>query len=989
MKYMQQIAIILIALVISITINTSIALAGLNINYMGGSDNINNYRRYNDYTKIEVNASIEGDTDITTSQVKIGNCNSATAFTSCSSGVCVFQSSVASVTPKTYTGNIVLCKDDNTQADSKAYSLTVDNTAPTASFNYAAGMVSFSAADTACSACAGCSGIQKVDFVVDGITQKTILGNSLCSYQNTTDLSLNVQGTETKYVCLDVYDNVQNKGTICKDIFIDNSAPSIVDATLIANGVPVTTINGAPIMNAQILVRINEDIGLKDGSVRADLSGLNENSAFKSQYSNIQGSCTKSTYYNCVFPFILQLSNGGSIPIRVEAIDNNSNVMNTTYNINLNVDTTAPQSILIKTNYRDSTGVYWIGPANNTIYADILETGSGFNNKIVTLDMSSILTDAGRYLPTSCTSGWTCMWMLPNSKMETLVTGNSYPLTITYPSQDDAGNQLTGVTSLSVKYDKDIPVKNAIQIMTSADQHGNKFNCLVNECKKGDYVEIKLNVSDSGSNQINAYADLGLIGGDDNSSMSCNYDGANHLCQIDINGLNGPFENTKINFRVYDLTGNVLSFSSDEFSIYGVGNQTEFWNIGSITQRPEVIDRQTTSIIQQRVYYSVNLIGSNANSIIRTYVRDCDSDVSYDDPRIFGNIAGSSTPYLEFVLNQQDFPNNEYNITCKLGILTLYDRKIYTEEKNLTIPVKFYSMPLGYLPAKVTEEIDRVKNSDLVQEKGIMKLNDFFEDWKYGCKILNNVLSIVSVLASIQAIFAGLGDLGIAWAKTIGNYLNIAKITGSKIYIVLAKINEWGCAAVSCKLASKLFDKFVNDKNLPIDDPAKKESATTIIDYLYKNPEESIYSSILTLCVPGVVYNMEKARQIECAYIKCLRDEVPQGMPLYKCTYERKYNMCKFVFSQKRLGIPFAQMWNYLTGALMEMVKNPASVVFVMASIGCSASNNILELPKALCSIYQIFKSISQITDYVNGFEDSWGKVQGDLCDGVLDETTS
>jgi len=992
MKYVKQIAIILIALVISITINSSIALADLNINYIGGSDNVNNYRRQNDFTKIEVNASIEGDADITTSQVKIGNCNSATAFQSCSSGVCVFQSSVSSVTPKTYTGNIVLCNDANEQVDSKQYLLTVDNTAPTASFNYASGNISFSITDTACPACVGCSGIKQIDVLVDGMIQKTVPGNSLCSYSNTTDLSLNVQGTQTKHICLDAYDNLNNKGTSCKDVFIDNTAPSIVDATLIANGVPVTTINAAPIMNAQLLVRINEDIGLVPGSVRADLSGLNENPALKSQYSNVQGSCTKSTYYNCVFSFILQLSQGGSIPIRVEAIDNNSNVMNATYNINLNVDTTAPQSTAIRTNYRDSVGNYWIGPSNNTVYVDILETGSGFNNKIVTLDMSSILTDSGRYLPTTCTPGWTCMWMIPNSKMKTLVTGNSYPITITYPSQDDAGNQLTGVTSLSVKYDGSKPVVNNIS-MIYVDQYGNKYDCLANECKKGDYAEIKLNVSDLGSNQITAYADLGLIGGEDNSSMSCMYDGANHLCQININGLNGPFENTKIDFRVSDLTGNTLFFSSNKFSIYGVGNQTEFWNIGSIDQKPEVIDRQTTSIIQQRVYYSVNLIGSDANKIIRTYVRDCDSDVANDAPRIFGNGPGMSKPYLEFVLNQEDFPDNQYNITCKLGILTLYDRKIYTEEKNLTIPVKFYSMPLGYLPTKITEEIDRVKNSNLVQEKGIMKLRKTMDSLKYACQILNNILAIWSVLASFKLFFASLADLGVPFTKTVVNVLSSVENGVGMIYTILSKINEWGCGAVSCKLASKLWDKYINKVNLPINDLLINQSSKNIIDYLYKNPEESIYSSILTLCLPGVIYNMEKARQIECAYIRCLRDEVPQGMPLFKCTYERKYNLCKFVYTQKKLGIPFAQMWNYLAGALVEMVKNPLSLVFTALAIGC---NNELMTKigihmslNAVCSVKNVFKAISQIRDYISGFKDSWGKVQGDICEGVLNEKAS
>ena len=42
--------------------------------------------------------------------------------------------------------------------------------------------------------------------------------------------------------------------------------------------------------------------------------------------------------------------------------------------------------------------------------------------------------------------------------------------------------------------------------------------------------------------------------------------------------------------------------------------------------------------------------------------------------------------------------------------------------------------------------------------------------------------------------------------------------------------------------------------------------ADNIADTLYATPEESIISSFLTLCLPGILYNIDKGRQIECRY---------------------------------------------------------------------------------------------------------------------------
>ena len=45
-------------------------------------------------------------------------------------------------------------------------------------------------------------------------------------------------------------------------------------------------------------------------------------------------------------------------------------------------------------------------------------------------------------------------------------------------------------------------------------------------------------------------------------------------------------------------------------------------------------------------------------------------------------------------------------------------------------------------------------------------------------------------------------------------------------------------------------------------------------DKLYDN----MYASLLGLCVPGIIFNIEKAREIQCRKIICYGREVPSGI---------------------------------------------------------------------------------------------------------------
>lgn len=64
------------------------------------------------------------------------------------------------------------------------------------------------------------------------------------------------------------------------------------------------------------------------------------------------------------------------------------------------------------------------------------------------------------------------------------------------------------------------------------------------------------------------------------------------------------------------------------------------------------------------------------------------------------------------------------------------------------------------------------------------------------------------------------------------------------------------------------------------------------------DPKQSLIASIGTVCIGGIVYNLEKLRQIQCQYIKCLEDTAKQGGDIAICEDTKQTAQCMYVTGQ-------------------------------------------------------------------------------------------
>ena len=132
-------------------------------------------------------------------------------------------------------------------------------------------------------------------------------------------------------------------------------------------------------------------------------------------------------------------------------------------------------------------------------------------------------------------------------------------------------------------------------------------------------------------------------------------------------------------------------------------------------------------------------------------------------------------------------------------------------------------------------------------------------------------------------------------------------------------------------------------------------------------PENSLILSMATGCIPGVVYNLEKYRQIECSYYKCLRDYTKIGWPKFFCSSTRASSKCKYVYGQVFWTIPWTAFADYAMNIVKDYFANPLSVLFTAAEIACdrfSGSN----IATATCAIKKAGRILGTVNDALDAF---------------------
>jgi hypothetical protein len=153
---------------------------------------------------------------------------------------------------------------------------------------------------------------------------------------------------------------------------------------------------------------------------------------------------------------------------------------------------------------------------------------------------------------------------------------------------------------------------------------------------------------------------------------------------------------------------------------------------------------------------------------------------------------------------------------------------------------------------------------------------------------------------------------------------------------------------------------------------------------------QSLYAnfplSFAGLCLPGIIHNVEKYRQIQCRHVYCLENEVQAGIAsIEACRELRDYQECKYWKGELFQLIPLWGVLNRLIELVKNLLKDPIAILRVVLLLSCSKA--FCAKSGTLSGFCQFVAYFTFILDLVNEIVSTWQQIETqtekDFCEQV------
>ena len=101
------------------------------------------------------------------------------------------------------------------------------------------------------------------------------------------------------------------------------------------------------------------------------------------------------------------------------------------------------------------------------------------------------------------------------------------------------------------------------------------------------------------------------------------------------------------------------------------------------------------------------------------------------------------------------------------------------------------------------------------------------------------------------------------------------------------------------------------------------------------DPRDNFIVAIGSLCIPAILYNLEKWRQIQCTYGNCLITSGQTSLPSSLCAENKAYAQCIFIVGAIAQLIPLANFLSNIQEAIAQIFSDPLVLVDTALSLIC------------------------------------------------------
>lgn len=997
MNWKKVTAMLMIYLIVFMTVITSLAFAQISQITVRGQSGIQNFVQSNDQVDVTVNVDIPGDPYINNSQVKLNNI----VFSSCSAGVsgtnCHVNFPTTGTTQFTLAQtpfSIFLFADDGSQFASAPAGVTLDNRGPIIS-NFVITpdrsldntvTLSYSITDVASFGAPlnVCTKPDHVDVLVDNsvATTHTITSPSCSAVVSKPFIAPFTSGV--KQICLIGYDKFnQPSSPTCANLEIV-PLPQINPATfsiLDGLGVPMNVVPPyeSPV---RIQTHIVSD-SFAQASVLADLSSLGAS-------TSVTGPCVlvEPLAYKCTFDSSIKINQSGTYNIALSYTDTNGTSITESKSASILVDNIGP----VITSLTSNTS--YLKPLGNTISATVSEAGSGLDAADMKLHVGSASPISAQY----CLSGYTCVWNNINAG-----TGDLVEVSIRPDSKDRFGNPAVLFTR-TFQIDRNPPQIRDVKITNIGGQNP----AIPGFPRLGETIEIEVTVTDdiqAASMQIPVSAvntQVGVAVG------SCSLVGGDVFkCTVSFPITKPGYITTQLPIKVFDAAGNIASVTRD-FAVYSTNSiaNPDFWQ-SSVDCSPSRIDRSVTTLINQLEFCHVRLISNNNAQVVSQNLQGCaDAQNSSTSTLLLRkdllNIP-SQDPVIRLLFKTAEFKINSIELECSLEIRSLVAGSIteQLEIEKVPISIPLYNQPLGKLDKNVQAKIDDAKDSvdnflwDII---GILRL--IFKYAEIICKTYYSLVRVINFGYGVYKIIEG-GENAVKLAfppagppleaqrKGYAYSLEYGRVDVIGIGKYADKFCKWiNCQHVDSGEKDGFFEQTGGGGGIA-SDFVGKIGGNFLQTYTGKNPQEymnvkdSIVLSLLGVCIPGIIYNLDKYRQILCMYADCLQNNPKTGIPISACEQQKEYATCKYFVGEVFKIVPFTALFDYYMDAIRNALSDPLGIVGIVFGAICAPTIEApLGFPYDFCVGVEIANQLGYIIKDVTAIIDGdYFKLQEDFCE--------
>ena len=401
----------------------------------------------------------------------------------------------------------------------------------------------------------------------------------------------------------------------------------------------------------------------------------------------------------------------------------------------------------------------------------------------------------------------------------------------------------------------------------------------------------------------------------------------------------------------------------------------------------------------QRVFCSIALkTGAQNVELLSTRLVGCDDpDGQLNREIAINNFRGSKNPGIVLEFHQFEAQAQNFSTKCTLRLQTKRGDKVIqqTEDEfvNITVPffVTQFDDALSTIEDKIDDAKDEAKN-DLWKTIGV--LNDIFETVRAICQVSPFIILIIEVIDAWQSNSGEVLKEFIVTAPIAAAQCGESAEQQAQLNSI-SKFLQVLCTIASCNTEGVQISSYISGLQW------YTELQKNVLDfynyysgrYLVGRPATSLYDnaflSVAGICLPGIIYNMDKYRQIQCRYIYCLENEVKGGVAtLESCRELKDYQECKYVWGEVFQIIPFVGGIDQLLSSIKASLSDPSGLLGfantvaarICAAIYCEAS----PAGKQACDIIAF---VMFLVDTVNSFIVAFTQVEAvshDYCQQVL-----